>query len=495
MRSWLLLVLAIGGCGFAPQDDFTGRRVGDGAAPWTDLGVVQLCLGNELIGPPATDPGGLCIAGTSAEAPCAGDSDCRSREACVCGRCTVPYCTVNSDCPSGRTCSFSENRCDVVCAETSDCADGEQCFNNTCRARCATTDDCQTGEVCSANNRCVTADCASEADCIEGERCRIQRVPRVAREPTILDTGSGPTRFVMWLELSSETDTEDRAIWRAISADGQRFRIDPARPVKDDGGAAAPSILRDGDGYVLYYEYQQGAEIRVATSPDGIAFGDGQLALAGGVGPAAARAPSAVLRGDEVLLYYQIGDGTAIGLARGPLAGALTSLGPVLEPREVIDRGDDIAGGAWLEVEAVRSPAAAIISGPGGPRLHLWFSAFGRESGDSEQFGEVVPLPPNYSIGYAVTTTDAPQSLLLWPFNPVLDRVSAFLDHGSELDPAVVELVGSDGKPTDAYLLYYVDAETDSAAGPIELGRLGVAQTAATPLAEARPFGQRPRLT
>ena len=43
-----------------------------------------------------------------------------------------------------------------------------------------------------------------------------------------------------------------------------------------------------------------------------------------------------------------------------------------------------------------------------GPSLRLWYAAFGKESGDSVQFGEITPIPPNYSIGYAAAPLTAP---------------------------------------------------------------------------------------
>jgi hypothetical protein len=70
--------------------------------------------------------------------------------------------------------------------------------------------------------------------------------------------------------------------------------------------------------------------------------------------------------------------------------------------------------------------------------VRLWFDAFGAESGDSVQFGMVVPLPPNDSIGYAAAPLDDPAALVTYPYNPVFDRVEAFLDHRAELAPAVV---------------------------------------------------------
>ncbi len=158
----------------------------------------------------------------------------------------------------------------------------------------------------------------------------------------------------------------------------------------------------------------------------------------------------------------RIGPGTAIGLATGPLGAPLTAQPPALLPRDVIVPATTPGAPFWTDVTAIKSPHAAITDGADGPSLRLWFSAFGHESADSFQFGQVVPIPPNHSIGYARASLDAPGTLTAWPYGPVLDRVVAFLDHRQELAPSVVQLV-RDGAPDAAYLMYYVDAERDPA--------------------------------
>ncbi|HVK71680.1 MAG TPA: hypothetical protein VM734_00105 [Kofleriaceae bacterium] len=479
MRACLAIVtgLLIGACGFLPEDDFTGVRAGDGVAPWTDLGPAPACLGNQFLGPPTSTPGGFCFDRNRVEAPCLDDGDCGSREACTCGRCTVPYCTAASDCAGGRTCTFSENRCDVVCADTTDCAPGEECFNGTCRGRCDRDDECQTGEVCNSRNYCVTVDCADDAGCMSDERCHVQRVPRLVTEPFAVASETSP-RVVLYVEVGEEA-LPLRAIWRAVSEDGVHFVLSPARPVVEDGGAAhAPSLIRTAAGWVMYYEAGDGESIKVAVSPDGIAFGTAKVVLAGGPGPAAVRAPSAVLLPDDtVAVYYQQGDGDGIALATGELGEMLTSRGTVLTPARIA-----VAPGAptepfWADVVAVRSPHAAVTIGPDGPSLRLWYSAFGRESAVSKQFGMDVPIPPNFSVGYAVARVDAPAELTPWPYGPVIDRVDAFLSHKEELAPGVVQLVDGDGANA-AYLMYYVEATANDnamgVAGPFTTGRLGV---------------------
>lgn len=478
MRRAILCCLLVG-CGFGPEADSAGNLHGDGIAPWQDLGPVQICLGNEFIGPPTSEPGGLCADRNTTEAPCAGDDDCRSRETCVCGRCTIQYCTTNSDCGGGRVCSFAEKRCDRVCARDDDCPLEDVCFNGTCRGRCEVDADCQSGEVCNSTNRCITASCGVDGDCLAGERCRVQRVPRLAREPSVLARArADEPRFTMWLELSDETAIDRRSVWRAVSSDGVRYRIDPARPVLEDGlVAGAPSVVRADSGYGLYYEQGDGAAIRYASSSDGQSFAAPTTVLAGGAGTLAVHAPSAVVLPDgQVAVYYESGDGNRIELATGGVGGALGGATTVLDAGDVLDPpGPGPAPQFWVDIDAVRSPHAALTAGPAGPSLRLWFSAFGRESGDSYQFGEVLPIPPNYSIGYAAADLAAPSALTIWSFNPVLDRVEVFLDHRSELSPSVVQVTDTDGTPRGGYLMYFLDALTDEARGPVDVGRLGVA--------------------
>jgi hypothetical protein len=184
----LVLGVTLAACGFAPEERFSGAQLGDGIAPWRDLGPAPVCLGNEFLGPAGTPPGGFCFDRNQIEAPCTEADDCRSREACVCGRCTVAYCATASDCAADRICTFAQNRCDVRCVDAGDCAAGEECQNGACRGRCATSDECQTGEVCSSRNFCVTDACAVDGECAAGERCHIQRCrawsPSRSRSPT-----------------------------------------------------------------------------------------------------------------------------------------------------------------------------------------------------------------------------------------------------------------------------------------------------------------------
>ncbi|MEZ4402549.1 MAG: hypothetical protein R3B06_21175 [Kofleriaceae bacterium] len=476
MRAAALAALAVAACGFAPEERLSGARTGDGIAPWRDLGPAPVCLGNEFLGPPGTPAGGFCFGRSVVEAPCTTDAECGSREQCTCGRCTIAYCATASDCPAGRVCTFAQHRCDVPCGDATACAPGEECTNGTCRGRCDTSAECQTGEVCSSRNFCITDDCAVDGECASTERCHVQRVPRLVTEPFAV-AAAGVAKVILYLEVGDALQPDRRSIWRATSADGVRFRFDPARPVLEDAGAAhAPSLVELDAGWALYYEAGDGAAIKVATSADGVSFDAPQVVLAGGVGPTAIHAPSAVALPDgTVAVYFQ--RGANLEWASGAPGAALTGHGVALTPAAVTVPPGAPQAPFWADVVALRSPHAAVTTGPDGPSLRLWFSGFGQESADSRQFGMDVAIPPNYSIGYAAAAIDAPGALVPWPYGPVVDRVSAFLDHGHELGPAVVQRI-DDAGAAPAYFLYSVEGSSSDPMvgpdGPYDLGRLGV---------------------
>jgi hypothetical protein len=408
-----LIAIALAAC-----DDATAPRPALGG-PWRDLGNALVCRGEQALGPPAEPPGGLCVrADLSAGGACATDGDCRSRETCLCGRCTATYCAVASDCDAPRFCDFAEHRCALPCE--AGCAAGEQCLAGACRARCLDSSECQTGEVCDGNV-CVGDDCSDDTGCLFGERCDVQRVPTLLQEPALLDD-------VAYLDLADPATPELRAIWRAVSTDGVRFVVDPAdRPVLE--AARAPSVVERGGVTYLYFEDATG--LGVATSTDGVTFADRATVLAGD-----RRAPAAVAPGDAAIVYYA-SPGGGIGLATGPLGGPLVDAGEVLAPAAV-EVGDGTPGTAfWLGITTLASPAA-IVAGPAeAPQLHVYFAAFGRSAADGVRFGEPAAIPPTFSLGFAGAPAADPAALTAWPYGPVVDRVDAFLTHLDEHAPAI----------------------------------------------------------
>jgi hypothetical protein len=451
MKRVCLLLLV--GCGLTPQDDLTGKRVGDGIAPWQDLGAAELCLGNDRIGPAGSAVGGFCLdINILPEEGCQADDDCGSRELCVCGRCTVKFCSSNAECGGG-VCNFSERRCMQPCRDDDDCPGrAELCSAGVCKGRCGMDDDCQYGEVCGSQGRCVVGSCDDDGDCLGDEFCRVQREPRRTDEPSVLTTADGDG-YVMYLEMDNEAGTQS-AIWRAVSGDGVHFRFNPAEPlITEAGDVHAPSAVKLEGGVTLFYDTTLG--IARADSADGEIFGDPDVVITGDFHrPGAAVTPTG-----EVLVAVEIGDraGIAIWDGSGPPA-------TLLRPGDVTDPV------LWREVTRVGSPHALVEVSPlGVPTLRVWFDAFGQESAASIQFGELVEIPPNDSLGFASAPLRTSETLTVYPFNPVLDRVTAFLQHRAERAPAVVEMPPLFG---DGYLLYFRGSSGD---GTINDG-IGVAR-------------------
>jgi len=435
-----LVLVSLAACGLGPAPDPATSEGAAGTAPWLDRGAVRVCLDDTAIGPAPTDPAGLCVPHDALPAACTRDADCRSRESCVCGACTVAYCDSAADCEAPRSCTFAQHRCDTACADSTTCGDAENCINNVCRGRCATSADCQHGEFCDFQHVCSSDDCATVADCQGTERCELQRVPHALREPS-------PIAQELYVEL-------DGAIWRARCADPTHCAMAPDVPVLD---GRAPSVVRDGDLTYVYIELDDG--IAVATAADGASFGSPALVL-GGTG---LHTPSVVHVGGTALLYYEQGD--AIGLATGPVGAPLVDQGIVLRPADVAV-GDGTPGTAfWLGITRLASPHA-LVAGPDGA-IHLWFSGFGTESADATKFGQPLPIPANFSVGFAAAPADDPARLSPWPYGPVVDRVTAFLEHRDELGPGIVDA------GDDRYFLYELDASHD-AAGVFTLGHLEV---------------------
>ncbi|HEV7557943.1 MAG TPA: hypothetical protein VGO00_20895, partial [Kofleriaceae bacterium] len=405
-----------------------------------DLGPVTVCDGSTALVEPAAAPGGLGESGVAVPVTCSRDSDCRDREACACGRCTVPFCTVSSDCPAPRICNFSQNRCDLPCTTDEDCGDAENCISSVCRGRCADDRDCQHDELCDGKNVCVSVDCSDDTRCRLGDHCDVQHTPRQVLEPAAVTTSDG---IVLYLDLADPTAPDARSIWRAVSGDGVHFTLDPDHAVIDS--ARAPSAVVDPSGLVYIY-YEGDTSIEVATSPDGVSFDAGTPVLAG----TDLHAPTAVHTDAGVVLYYATTAG--IGLATGPVGGPLDDHGVVLAPADV-EVGDGTPGTAfWIGITTLASPHA-IIAGPDGAQtIHLWFAGFGQESSPADKFGTETPTPPNFSVGFAAADLDAPDELHPWPYGPVADRVEVFTDHRNELGPSAIDAGG------DRFLMYYVDA-------------------------------------
>ncbi len=430
----IAIALALAGCGLLPEEDLTGRRIGDGVAPWQDLGPLPLCLGTRHVGPPGSVVGGFCQPDdTPPQLVCDADADCAARERCVCGRCTVQFCTSASECGAEKVCI--DRLCSVPCAGDADCGGGETCLNGGCRGACQDSRDCLAGEVCSTTQRrCIVDDCVDETGCPATDFCDVQREPRDVAEPTVLARAGG---FTMWLEMS-DANPADRAIWRAVSSDGLAYRLDPAVPVLEAAGDAhAPAAVDDQRGCLLYYETAGG--IWETACPESAGSDPGRLVLAGDY-----HAPAAAAGDDR--LFVTIGARTAIGTVQVPPAGPAGAPEIIYTPADVIDPVH------WRDVQQVGSPFVLVENG----FLLLWFDAFGSETRDVIKFGLPEVVPPNDSIGFASAPASAPLALVSYPYNPIFDRPVLFADHQAERAPAVARVPGS-----ERWLLYYEGLSAD----------------------------------
>ncbi len=463
-RSALLPVVLLAGCTFADEPLWSGSRLVSGVSPYKDIGGVEICVADHRLGTPDTDLAGFCVPRSAPpRATCATDSDCRSRESCVCGYCTVKYCTRNDECGEGRMCDFTLSRCVSTCYTECDCqGPNARCDIGMCQQLCIVNAECQSGEICSLSRaRCISVPCSSDADCFSDEECIIQREPRTLTEPTLAPNLDGQNMVVFFDMIHNGPYERPRhMIFRAVTADGQRWTVEPAAPILEPpilGDYRAPTVMQGSGGFVMYVEIGDASAILRATSPDGRAWTfdppDPVLIPEASWEQGRVGSPSVVLGADGLpRLYYEVGDGAGVGLAvasdpegRSFPSGAGRHL--VLTPPQVTT---DLL---WRNVTRVRAPTALLGHDfEGEPFYRLFFSARGYESPEATSFGSVGQIPSNYSIGYAASRDGV--SFEVYPFNPVLDRIypNTFVNHGSELTPAVVDL-------GDRYLLFYSAAD------------------------------------
>jgi hypothetical protein len=497
------------GCGMLDEPEFTGARMSTGVAPYEDMGTLEMCIGPHRVGFPDSELSGFCVPeGTSgALEGCETDEDCRGREMCVCGRCMVKFCTRNDECGEGATCDFTANRCVQTCEDVCDC-DGPnaRCDIGMCQQMCLVNAECQTGEICSLSRaRCLTVPCSSDADCFPEEECLIQREPRYVSGPTAVEAGGR-------LEMFADMDVlGQRMIFRADGEGPTRFQFQARSvlepPVCRQGETCeeyrSPTVVHDGSGYVMFfvkatflYDSSQEpvcgngvcelTESHVGVCPtdcssDGIfraVSSDGRQWVIDPPGPVLEPyydwengqldSPSALyhpLTG-ELLLYYETGDGGAIGLARSISASWEGFSDPSADdPTEVCGARcrvlvpDDVSHPIlWREVDTVRTPMVMVEDDfSGRPVFRMWFSAWGYESPMATSFGTTEQIPANYSVGYAGSPDG--QTWEVWPFNPVFDRIlpNTFVNHASEVSPFVM-------RHGDSYYMYYCGVDRDGTA-------------------------------
>ncbi len=452
MRTLVILALVVGGCGFERQSPFAGARLPD-VGPWQDLGPLTVCHFGRRIVSPALGDAGVCMAGpdTGGGFACRSDGDCKSRERCICGWCEVTACDSADECgpPNGAfVCTFADRRCDRACNGDGDCATGERCLpgRHVCRGTCAGNTDCQAGERCqSSTGLCITQVCASDGECGSGNKCWPERTGAALAEPSPLATARG---IEIWLERTDGDGVQ--RIWHGVG-DGTSFILD-SDPLLD---GAAPTVAQLADGS-LALVFARGALLYGARSSDGKTWSTPTEALPN------ARQPSLAVAADGTPLLWVVDpDGNITRFSGTP---DLVFTTPVVALTPTSARTP-----LWPDVDALASPFVdPYVDADGSARLRLWFAAHGTESGPSSQFGMPVPTPPDYSVGVAVSVDGT--SFVPDAYDPVFDRTTDFINHPSELDPAVLR----DGA---RWLLYYRRAKPDGSGGDT----LAVAQSPLTP--------------
>jgi hypothetical protein len=117
--------------------------------------------------------GQVCGADDTCVTPCSAQNPCGNGEACLNGTCAAG-CLVDDDCGFlaphclGAT-ATSTGTC-VGCIAPTDCLQGTQCVDNTCRQQCGGGFNfCAQGVCDTAAGLCV--DCLADDDCFEGSTC------------------------------------------------------------------------------------------------------------------------------------------------------------------------------------------------------------------------------------------------------------------------------------------------------------------------------------
>jgi hypothetical protein len=435
----------LAGCGFLGIDGFDGTPIDDGLAPFGPERAVMLCIEGAQVAD-TTRPPGLCRADDHVSAACDEDADCTAPEACVCGKCTAKLCEFSTECPEGTVCSGSPRRCLLRCTQDDECGFLGVCESGTCLRACAEQSQCAVGELCLAA-RCRAIACGPGGpNCGPGEVCTHQLLSAEASGPSaVLREG----RVVLFVAIV-ESGTAESAIYRFVSDDGLQFFADPAAPVLTAGelgavSVAAPSALVTGDGLLLFYEVDGGASIALATDPSGVgaSFGASQVVLSPAETWEGGRvaSPGAFELDGEVILAYEGGDGAGIGFANPSGSTYTNAATPSLTPSDLEDPE------RFSSVTEVRDPFPYVVTAESGRRvLRLYLGAMGiaQPAEPGGTFDE-----SNLSIAAAGAEIDGPVGSLVlqrYSANPIYGRVQNFRPQ-DETAPSLV-LHG------ERYLLY-----------------------------------------
>jgi len=435
--------LALVACGALEQKERSGQRLADGVSPYRRAAAVEVCQGSaEIVATaPPTGEQGVCRPADRSVQGCGRDADCGSREACVCGRCTVRLCEFSRDCPAHLSCAGSApRRCTTRCSSDGDCERGERCQDGLCTKACAGATECSDGELC-LGARCTVIACGpGGATCGAGETCDLERIQGALRAPAAF-VAKG--RTILYTELQRPDGTA--LILRAESTDGRHFRAVPEAPVLEPEVAGmrigAPAPVVEPERIVLYVELD-GTKIGRAVSTDGMTFGPVETVLgptqaweAGRVG-----APSALRIGSRSLIFYEGGDGAGIGAYVSAAEGSFEPMSD--QPLLTSESFENPA--YWASLGAVSAPfAIAVDTALGERELRLFVAGRGRENTAPRSSDGGAP-PQNSSIGVAVAPLrdlDSGLTFQVFPYNPVLADLENLVPI-AETQPSVIRSAG-----------------------------------------------------
>jgi hypothetical protein len=434
--SLALSALALSACGLAPAPSPSPPFPGDGVAGFGGASAVELCLGTARVVSPdvATAAGALCVPPGAAAVSCTADAACSGIERCVCGRCIVVGCTNGGSCDMGQTCT--NNRCTTSCVADTDCPSGETCNAGGCARPCSGDADCHHGEVCDdLSNACVAQLCSAAVPCAPGVTCEPVTAGGYLHEPEIATVAGAAVAYV---ELRDPSPGGTSSIYRADVGASGRWNADPTDPVLAAAmgqSAGAPSALVDGATVQLFFAQGDGQAIARAVSTDGgrTFTRDPSPVLV----PAASweqgwvGSPAVVTFQGATLLFYEGGPRAGVGLARlGPAGAVRAGTGPVIAPATVTDPV------FWRDVTEVGAPYALADGGV----LRVYFTARGVWGVDAETGATPIPADPNDAIGMAASLDGATFSL--YPTGPVYGRVTNLRTYLGEREAAVQLLPG-----------------------------------------------------
>jgi hypothetical protein len=425
-------------CGLLPAPAPPAPFPGDGVAGFGDASPIQLCLGTASVVSPqaSTGAGAVCVTQGGHGAPCsndaASDASCDGIERCICGRCIVEACQGGAACAAGQVCNGG--RCTLGCTTDGDCPGDETCNTGGCGRPCSSDAACYYGERCDQLfNVCVAQLCDAATPCGPGNACEAVETTGALHEPEVVTLGGAAVAFVEIRNAGVPS-----AIYRATIGAAGLWTADPPAPVLNGAmgaSAGAPSVLVDGDQVDMYFALGDGSAIAHAVSTDGgRTFAQDAAPV---LVPAAAwengwvGSPSVVLFQGETLLFYEGGPAAGVGLARvsGGVATRAGS-GPILTPATLEDPL------FWRDVTQVGAPYAVVA----GDVLRVYFTGRGVDGSDAIVAGTAVPADPTDSIGLLASldgVTFAP-----YPAGPVFARVINLREYLGEREAAVQMLPG-----------------------------------------------------